>query len=203
VHWLLATGTAVLLLAQGTAHAQEGDPSPAGSPPAKDLPFYRPTGPELDLAPSPAGVPWMFDVLADTHGFVFGSIRGWGDETRVRFGTDLGVTLGTFNFNTFGAGLDILRFQGIPIGPRDPLRSAFRFYILLPNIDIRAYVGDRRFGVAAGTSLTGFRMANCALTGCFEMSMRVLTFDVWEAGDFNTSSIAMSLGGGLSVGIKL
>jgi hypothetical protein len=145
----------------------------------------------------------MFDVLADTHGFVFGSIRGWGDETRVRFGTDLGVTLGTFNFNTFGAGLDILRFQGIPIGPRDPLRSAFRFYILLPNIDIRAYVGDRRFGVAAGTSLTGFRMANCALTGCFEMSMRVLTFDVWEAGDFNTSSIAMSLGGGLSVGIKL
>ncbi len=153
------------------------------------------------MAPQPAGAPWMFSLLESSDGFVTGSIRGWGNETRVRFGKDWGFTLGTFNFNTFGGGMDFFRYRGIPL---DALSGGlFKVYVLLPNLDVRVYGGSDRFAGVIGTSATGLRLANCAVTGCFEASLRVLTVDLWEATDFQQASFAVSLGGNVTVGIKL
>jgi hypothetical protein len=148
-------------------------------------------------------MPWMFTVLEDTHAFVIGSIRGWGDETRVRFGKEVGVTLGTFNFNTGGIGLDAFQYVGVPLVREAPGGAPFGVFLLFPTLDVRGYVGPGRWGAAVGTSVTGLRFANCALTGCFEVGLRVLTIDLWGVGDFNQASFAVSLGGGLTAGIKL
>jgi hypothetical protein len=148
-------------------------------------------------------MPWMFTVLEDTHAFVIGSIRGWGDETRVRFGKEVGLTLGTFNFNTGGVGLDAFQYEGLPLLSEAPGGAPFGIFLLFPTLDVRGYIGPGRWGAAVGTSVTGLRFANCALTGCFEVGLRALTIDFWGAGDFNQASFAVSLGGGLTAGIKL
>jgi hypothetical protein len=58
-------------------------------------------------------------------------------------------------------------------------------------------------GTVFGTSISGLRIANCSLTGCTEVSLRVLTADLWY--DFNSPSqnFSVSLGAGASAGIKL
>ncbi len=76
-------------------------------------------------------------------------------------------------------------------------------FVLLPNLDIRGFISDSRAAFALGTSLSGLRVANCALTGCAEISLRLLTLDYWYAGNFHGASSAVSVGGGLSAGIKL
>jgi hypothetical protein len=144
----------------------------------------------------------MVALLADDHYFVYGSIRGFGEETRalISFG-NIGITAGAFNVQAAELGVDLFRYQGLHVGKR----GAFPFdtYILLPNLDVRGFIGPQRVAGAVGSGLSGIRLANCALTGCFEMSLRVLDVDLWYAGDLNKQSLAISLGGGLSAGIKL
>ena len=145
----------------------------------------------------------MFSLMQDTHLFVDGSIRGFGSETRARFGGDFGFTIGTYNFNTLGAGIDAFQFRGIKLVSRAPEGLPFDIYMLLPNLDVRAYGLAGRWGAAIGTSVSGIRIANCAITGCFEASLRLITVDLWGAGDFVNASAAVSIGGGLTAGIKL
>ncbi len=142
----------------------------------------------------------MVSLLESSDGFAVGSVRGWGNETRVRIGTSTGVSVGAFNFNAFGLGVDFFRYAGLPL---DIVAGPTKVFVLVPNLDMRFYVGDNRLGAAIGTSLTGLRVANCALTGCFEVSLRVLTLDLWAVGDDKQASPAVTVGGSLSVGIKL
>jgi hypothetical protein len=188
--------------ASGAAVSEDRDGPGTSSAAPKEPPFYRPSSAELEMAPpAPKTTPWMFSLLEGTDDFVVGSVRGFGDETRVRFGKDIGITIGTFNFNTFGGGVDFFRYAGIPI---DALSgSMFKVFVLLPNLDARVYASGAKVGAAIGTAATGLRLANCALTGCFEMSLRVLSVDVWGVSDYNQVSAAVSIGGNLSVGMKL
>jgi hypothetical protein len=164
--------------------------------------FYRPLQSELDLAPPKPGLPGMFTLMEDTHGFVSGSIRGFGSETRVRFGTNHGITFGTFNFNTFEIGYDALRYGGLKIYEQSENKH-LSVFLLLPNIDVRVFLSDKRFAGALGTSVSGIRVANCGLTGCAEISLRLLTLDAWVAGDKHDAGVAFSVGAGLSAGLKL
>jgi hypothetical protein len=147
-------------------------------------------------------MPFMFGVLEDVHSFAVGSVRGLGSETRVRFGNNNGITLGTYNFDSFEIGYDAFRYSGVEVFAQD---SGLKLhgYVLVPNLDFRVFVGPNRLATAIGTSASGFRIANCALTGCFEASLRVLTVNAWYTGDFHNASFALSLGAGLSLGIKL
>lgn len=165
-------------------------------------PFYRPTAIELNMAPPEPGLPWMVGLLEDTHGFVSGSIRGFGSETRLRLGRNHGVTVGTYNFNTFELGYDAFRYSGIHVYTQ-PRGARLSVFVLVPNLDTRIFFSGSRFAVAFGTSVTGVRVANCALTGCVEASLRLVTLDVWGAGDGNGVGLAVSVGAGLSAGIKL
>ena len=167
---------------------------------ANEPPFYAPTPQEQLLAPPPPGAPFMLSILEDGHGFVSGG--GFGAETRLRFGKPaVGLTVGMFGLDAAEIGLDLLRYMGVRVATKSE-SLPFDVYVLLPDIDLRAYFdGGSRAGVVAGTSLSGVRIANCSLTGCAEISLRVLTADVWY--DFGSQSQSLSLGGGLSAGIKL
>jgi hypothetical protein len=196
----------------GAASEDRDEPAPAspapGSGPAAAAPeepqFYHPTAQDMAKAPPTPGMPWMLTLLQDTHDFVVSPIRGWGDETRVRFGTDYGVTIGTFQFDTFELGFDAFRYRGIELVKRTPGNGLpFSIYLLIPNLDARAFIGSQRFGVAVGTSATGVRLASCEFTGCIEASLRLPTIDFWEADDHHFSSFAVSVGGGISAGMKL
>jgi hypothetical protein len=145
----------------------------------------------------------MLSVLEDTHSFLFGSVRGWGDETRLRIGKEVGLTVGTFNFDTLGGGFDAFEYSGVQLVRESPSGFPFSVFLLVPNFDVRAYAWTGRWGAAMGTSATGLRIANCALTGCFEVGIRLPTVDLWWTGDFNRASFSLSLGGGLTAGIKL
>jgi hypothetical protein len=176
---------------------------PAGEPPA---PFYIPTIPDLEMAPHFSKAPPMVALIADTHDFVSGSIRGFGDETRIYVSpgdSSLGFLVGTFNFDTFGVGIDVGRYWGrLLSGKERP--SDVNLYLLVPNIDARFYFGSDRMAAVAGTSVTGLRVATCALLSrCAELSLRVATLDFWYAGDNNQQRFAFSVGGSLTAGIKL
>jgi hypothetical protein len=186
---------------QANAASEDHDAPLAG--PVKEPPFYNPTAQELSLAPPPPSTPFMLSLLADGHGFTSGG--GFGAvETRLRFGKpSVGVTVGLFDFKVGELGVDFLRYMGFRVAAKS---ASFPFdtYVLFPNIDVRGYFdGGSRVGTVFGTSLSGLRIANCSLTGCTEVSLRVLTADLWY--DFNSPSqnFAVSLGAGASAGIKL
>jgi hypothetical protein len=199
-----APGAAPVPVAPAPAGAasQDRDAPETTTAVGRPLPFYIPTPEERLLAPPPAELPFMFSLLEDTHGFVSGSIRGFGDETRIRFGTDQGITLGTFNFNTFEFGYDAFRYRGIKVYEQ-PSGSHLNVYVLLPNLDIRGFISGSRLATAIGTSVSGIRVATCRVAGCGELSLRLLTLDSWYAGNYHGGSFAFSVGGGLSAGIKL
>jgi hypothetical protein len=145
-------------------------------------------------------MPFMFSLLEDGHAFVSGG--SFGSETRLRFGGGVvGLTVGGFNVEAGEVGLDLLRYLGVRVAARSA-SFPFDVFVLFPNIDFRAYyAGDTHGGFVAGSSLTGVRLANCALTGCFEVSLRALTADAWY--DIGENLFSMSLGAGGSIGMKL
>lgn len=124
---------------------------------------------------------------------------GQRDARAVREG--LGLHPGNLQLQHVRRRDQLFRYRGIPL---DALSGGlFKVYVLLPNLDVRVYGGSGRFAGVIGTSATGLRLANCAVTGCFEASLRVLTVNLWEATDFQQASFAVSLGGNVTVGIKL
>jgi hypothetical protein len=181
--------------------SQDRDAPAAG--PTQDFRFYHPTLDERQLAPPPPALPVMLGILEDTHGFVSGSIRGFGDETRLRIGANQGVTIGTYNFNTFEFGYDGFRYSGVKIYEPPSGGSGLNVFLLVPNLDIRGFISASRAGLAIGTSVSGIRVAKCIQTRCLEASLRLLTLDSWFAGDFHKASPAFSVGGGLSLGVRL
>ncbi|HWZ88607.1 MAG TPA: hypothetical protein VNW92_07150, partial [Polyangiaceae bacterium] len=76
-------------------------------------------------------------------------------------------------------------------------------FLLIPNLDVRAFVSGSRAAMAIGTSVSGVRLAKCIDTRCVEVSLRLLTLDAWYAGDFHGASPAFSVGAGLSAGLKI
>ncbi len=186
--------------------SQDRDVPSAIQPQGRPPPFYIPTVAEQALAPEPPPKPLMLNVLMDTHYFVSGSIRRFGDETRLRLGKDVGLTIGTFNFNALELGFDALRFGGIKVYEQ-PAKANLSVFVLLPNLDFRVFFSSisnpSRVGVALGTSLSGIRIASCGLTGCAEVSLRLVTLDGWYAGNSHGAGLARSVGGGISAGIKL